>query len=807
MDTVIRDLRLALRGLRRTPGFALTAVLTLALGVGLSTAVFTVADALLLRRLPVRDQGRLLTLWGETADRGVLNYPITPAAAREFARTSRTLTRAAFFTREGAQPNAVRDAGRLSRLNRSRVSGEFFEVLGVRAALGRTLRAEDDREGSAPVVVLSWGEWHRRFGGDTAVLGRRLVMHADGVGYTIVGVMPQGLDFPRGTEIWVPAFASLSEQALMATELDIVARLAPGATAAAARDELTRFFRRPGASAWQRTLHAVATPLPELILGETRPALFAFAAASALLLLLTCINVANLLLVRGLARVREVAVRAALGAGRARIVAQLLAENAGLAVAGGALGVAVADGAVRLFVAFAPPGVPRLDEVGLNATAFAGAAGITGLAMLLFALAPALMTSRVELQEVLRSGARGSAGRHSRRVTEVLVVGQVALALVVLSAAGLIARSLLRLQGVNLSFTSSRLLVGELALRASMFDDKAKQVALLERIGEQLAAVPGVRAWSPVVAAPFSGVGGWDGSLASDGQTAQEAAANPMLNIDLVGPGYFEALGLPMIEGRGFTGADREGAPSVIVVSETTARHYWPGQDPIGKRLGLGSSLEQAGTVVGVVPDTRYRDLRTARPSIYYALRQSFFPFAPTDLVIRTSGPPGDLVPAIRRAVEAASSGVVLANVAPFDAFLDAPLAQPRLNAVLLGVFALAAVALAAVGLFGVMATMVRQRAHELGVRMALGATAADLRRMLMGRGLAIAVAGTAIGLLGAMLANRLLAGMLFEVSPTDGLTLALVSGLLLVVAALASLVPARSGTRIDPVIALRSEG
>jgi predicted permease len=632
-------------------------------------------------------------------------------------------------------------------------------------------------------------------------------MHLDGVGYTIVGVMPQGLDFPRGTEFWVPVFAARSEQVVSATELDVVGRLAPGATSAAARDELTAFFHRAGSPPWQRQLRGVATTLPELVVGDTRPALFAFAAASALLLLITCINVANLLLVRGLARVREVAVRSALGAGRARIVAQLLAENAVLAIAGGVLGVAVATGAVRLFVAFAPPGVPRLDEVAVNAAAVAGAAGITGVAMLLFALAPALVTSRVELQQVLRSGARESQGRRARRVTEALVAGQVALALVVLSAAGVIARSLLRLESVNLSFASSRLLVGELALRASMFDDKAKQVALLDRIGERLTAVPGVRAWSPVVAVPFSGVGGWDGSLAAEGQTREEAAANPMLNIELVGPGYFAALGMPVIEGRAFTTADRELAPSVIVVSRSTARYYWPGQDPIGKRLRLGSSLEQASTVVGVVPDTRYRDLRSARPSVYYALRQSFFPFAPTDLVIRTNGPPSELVPAIRRAVEAASPGVVLANVAPFDVFLDAPLAQPRLNAVLLGMFALAAVALAAVGLFGVMATMVRQRARELGVRMALGATATDLRRMVLGRGLAIAVAGTAIGLLGAVLANRLLAGMLYEISPTDGVTLVLVSGLLLIVATLASLIPARAGTRIDPVLALRAEG
>ncbi len=802
MDTLLQHLRVGVRRLRRTPGFALTAILTLALGVGLSTAVFSVAEALLLRRLPVRDQDRIVLLWGETPDRSFLNHPI--ADARDFVRQSRTLARGAFYAREGAQPNAVRSAGRLSRLSRARVSGAFFDVLDVRPALGRTLRAEDDVPGAAPVLVLSWGAWQHRFGGDSAVLGRRIVMHLDGVGYTIVGVMPPGLDFPRGTEFWVPIFAPLAERAVSAAELDVVGRLATGATGAAARDELTAFFRRAGSSPWQRVLRGVATTLPEAVLGDTKPALFAFAAASTLLLLITCINVANLLLVRGLSRVHEVALRAALGAGRGRIVAQLLAESAVLALAGGALGVGVAAAALRLFVMFAPPGVPRLDEIRLDSTSLAAAAGITGAASLVFALAPALVTSRVELLRVLRS-ARESAGRRSRRTTEALVVGQVALALVVLSAASLITRSLLRLQAADLSLASSHVLVGELALRADAFDDRKKQFALLDLIGAQLEAVPGVRALSPVVAVPFSH--GWDGRPAAEGQTPEEAAANPMLDMQVVAPGYFAALGIPVLRGRTFTDADRDDTPSVIVVSQSTARHYWPGVDPIGKRLSMGSKLEEASAVVGVVPDTRYRDLRHARPAIYFALRQSFFPFAPTDLVIRTSGPPAELVPAIRRAVEAASPGVVLANVAPFGAFLDAPLAQPRLNAVLLGVFALAAVALAAVGLFGVMATMVRQRAREIGVRMALGATAADLRRMVMGRGLAIAAAGTAIGLLGAVLANRLLAGMLYEVSPADGATLAIVSALLLVVSALATLIPARSGSRIDPVIALRSEG
>lgn len=702
----------------------------------------------------------------------------------------------------GAGPKPIRDGDQISRLRRALVSGEFFDVLGARPTLGRALRATDDVSGAAPVLVLSYGAWQRRFGGDSHVLGRQVLTYDDGVAYTIVGVMPQGLDYPRGTDFWASVVPSTTPK-----DLYVIGRVAPGATATNARDELTAFFGRAEASPWQRDLRGVVHTLPRIVLGDVRPALIVFAAAAGLLLLITCINVANLLLVRGLARVREVAVRSALGAGRGRVIGQLLTENALLAVAGGALGLVVAAGAVRLFVAFAPAGIPRLDEIQLNSAALAGAVGTTGIAMLIFALAPAVITSRVELQQVLRSDTRQSASRRSRLATEALVAGQVALALLVLSAAGLIARSLIKLERAELSFEASRLLIGDLALRYDQYDDPKKQLALLERLLPQLQAIPGVRAVSPIVAVPFSGTGGWDGKLAAEGQSTEETAANPMLNMEVVTPDYFATFGITVRRGRTFTDADREGAPPVVVVSQAAALHYWGTDDPIGERLRMGDNLELTLTVVGVVPDTRYRDLRDARASVYFPLRQSFFPFTPTHLAIRTSGPPAELVPTIRRVIGETEPDVALASAAPFGSFLEGPLAQPRLNALLLAVFAGAAVALAAVGLFGVMATMVRQRTRELGVRMALGATARDLRRMVMRRGLAIATAGMVVGLFGALLANRLLVAMLYEVSPTDGVTLGVVVALLLSVAALASIIPAWSSSGIDPVLALRADG
>ena len=796
---MLQDFRYAVRTLRKAPSFATVAIVTLALGIGLATAVFTVADALLLRRLPVEDQNRLVVLWGQKPDQEFA-YPLGIEDARDFARRTRSLERVAFFASFGAAPLPIREGDQITRLRRALVSGDFFDVLAAPPLLGRGLRAADDVSGAAPVVVLSYAAWQHRFGGDVHVLGRQVVTYDNGVPYTIVGVMPQGLDYPRGTDFWAPAG---SPRFIL---FDVIGRLAPGVTAADVRAELTTFFGRAEASSWGRDLRGVVHTVPRLVLGDVRPALFAFAAAAALLLLITCINVANLLLVRGVARVREIAVRTALGAGRGQVVAQLLIENGLLAGTGGALGIAVAAAAVRVFVGFAPAGLPRLDEVHLNEAALAGAIAITGVAMLLFGLAPALLTSGVEPQRTLRSDARQSRNRRSRLAIEGLVAGQVALALVVLSAAGLIARTLIELERADLSLEPSRLLIGELAIRSDQYDGAAKQRALLERLLPQLRAIPGVRGVSPVVAAPFSGSAAWDERPAAEGQSPAEAAANPMLNMDVVAPDYFKTLGTPVLRGRGFTDADRAGAPPVVVLSQSAARHYWPGGNPIGKRL-KGVESERMVTVVGIVPDTRYRDLREARPSIYFPLGQSFFPFAPLTLAIRTSGPPADLVPTIRRVIGATEPGVALASAAPFETYLEGPLAQPRMNALLLAVFAGAAVVLAAVGLFGAMATMVRQRMRELGVRMALGATAGDLRRMVMRRGLAIAGVGSALGVLGALLANRLLVTLLYDVTPTDLVTLTAVTGFLVGVATFASLIPAQAATRVDAVNALRAEG
>src|SRR5919109_1505200 len=636
----------SIRTLRTNPGFALTAILTLALGIGLAIAVFTVADAFLLRPLPVRDQDRLVVLWGATPDGRFDNFPLLLDDAREFARRARSLDRVEFFSYGGALPIPIREGSSIFPMRRALVSGGYFQLLGTPPLLGRPLLPEDDVVGAAPVVVLSYRAWQRYFGGDTLVIGRRLVVHASGVAHSIVGVMPVGLDYPRGTDFWTPVIPNsgpLGEFPIYA-ELNVLGRLRRGASPAEARAELTAFFGRPEAPEAFRDVRGVVHPLRNAVLGDVRPAVLAFVAAAALLLLITCINVANLLLVRGLSRVREIAVRSALGAERGRIVRQLIGESALLALIGGLLGTALASFAVDGFLAFAPAETPRLDEIHLDARAVGGAVAITTVVMLLFALAPAL---------------------------------------IILAAAGIIGRSLVRLERADLALDPSHLIIGELALPAAGFDDTRRQVALLDRLVPHLEGIPGVRSVSPVLTAPFVSAGGIFGQLAAEGQTDDETARNPTLIFEVVTPNYFSTFGIRVLRGRDFSDADREGAPLVAILSESAARHYWPNADPIGKRVML---LAGPATVVGVVRETRYRDLRDPRPTVYFPLRQSSFPVAPITLAIRTDARSPNVIPAVRRMITETEPGVELVGAAPFSTFLAGPLAQPRLNAFLLAV-------------------------------------------------------------------------------------------------------------------------
>lgn len=798
----------AARKLSRSPGFALTAALTLALGIGLSTAVFTVADALWIRRLPVRDQDRIVALWGATRDGQFANFPVSLEEARDLARRATTLESTAFFGYEGAFPQTIQEGDHAYRLRRALVTGNFFDVLGSRAVMGRALRPEDDVAGAAPVVVLSHRAWRGRFNGDAKIVGRRIAMVENGRTYTVVGVMPQGLEYPTGVEMWAPLVASSTGTGdslhLAYPALDLIARLRPGASIAGARAEFTSYLEKYVATVWHYDLRGTVTSLPDLVLGDTRPALLVVAVAAALLLLVTCVNVANLLLVRAMGRARELVVRSALGASRVRIAAELLAESGLLALAGGVLGIIFAIAIVRAFVSLAPTTLPRLDEISINAPVLAAALGITVLTMLLFGVSPSLVASRVNAHEVLHAGTRSGGTRRMRAATEALVAGQVALAVIILLATGLVTKSFIKLQQVSLGFDPSHLLVSELALRHDDFTDSRTADALIDGVVQRVQAMPGVAAVSPTLTPPYgSRAGGVSTRLATPTQTPEEKRENPMLDIEVVAPNYFAAMRVPVLAGRALSATDREGAPPVMVVSQSVAKHYWGSRNAIGQRLeGGGHSF----SVVGVIPDTRYRELTSAVPTVYIPSRQSFFPVGATTLLIRTTGDPAALAPELRRVVRDVDPRVTVAAASTFEALLDVPRAQPRLNAVLLWVFAGATTALASLGLFAVVATMVRQRTREIGIRLAIGATASDVRRMVLVRGLGLAAIGATAGVLAGLASSRYMSALLFEVSPADLWTLVLVPAVMLVAAVVASYLPARASTRIDPMLTLRSE-
>ena len=583
----------------------------------------------------------------------------------------------------------------------------------------------------------------------------------------------------------------------------MVVRLAEGATHAQARSELSGFFSRLPGSDWRREVRGVVHGFRDFVLGDARPAMRVVLLAAAMLLVIACINVANLQLVRSLGRVRELAVRSALGGSRGRIVRHELRESVVLAVMGGGAGVLIAMLLVRLFVAVAPPGMPRVDEVTLNGTVLLAALGISALTLVASGLAPALHALRVDPGDVLRAGARQTASRPVRLLGEVLVATQVALAVVALSSAALVGRSLANLYQVDMAFDANRLVVAELAIRQDRFTNRDQQAVLVNRLVSRLEAVPGVEGVTPVLNVPFIGLGGGiDGRMAVPGQSAEERARNPIVNMEVVSPSYFSVLGVPVLQGRTFNEGDREGATAVVVVSSATARALLPGRDPIGQRLGGGGEF----TVIGVVPDTRYRDLVAARPSVYFPLAQPRFPMTPTTIVMRAN-----LVNIgareLRQVVADVERDVTVTSVATLGSLLEGPRAQPRLNALVLGLFASAALVLAAIGLFSVMATMVRRRTREIGIRLALGATGGDVGRMVVLRGLVIATCGTVAGVLGARAVSGLVSGLLFEIAATDVRTSILVITGVLTVAILACLIPARASAVVDPVKALRVEG
>lgn len=813
-ESLGQDTRFAARALLGSPGFAGVAVLTLALGIGASTAMFSVLSGVLLRELPVRDQDRVAVLWTRAPARDSDHLPLPFRDLAALGERTRAFQGVAGVAYQGAHEQVLLDAGRPLTVRATWVTGGFFPLLGVAPVHGRTLLPSDDAPGAAPVVVVSHGLWRSYFGGDPAAVGRALDWN--GKRFTVVGVMPRGFEYPARAEVWapvLPAFPGTLEAEAHPAEVmvfDLVGRLRPGVTLRQAEEEAAAFLRsgdpqRPPAL---RGGKPVLTPLPELVAGDARATVWSAVAAVGLLLLIACVNVANLLLVRGSARTRELAVRSALGAGRGRLVRQLLTESGVLALLGGVLGTGLAFAAVRVLVALAPPELPRREMIQVDARVLGFALAATAAAALVSGLLPALLSARGDAGAWLRGGGRGaSAGPGAQALRHALVVGQVSLAIVVVAGAGLLVRSLLALQGADMGFNEERLLVLETTLPPGILPERAARVALQEEMVARVGALPGVAGAAALPRPPFSGEGGWTAMYAGEGQTAEAQATNPWVNFEVVGPEYFRTLEIPLRRGRAFGGEDRDGAPPVAVVSEAVARHTWPGADPIGRRVKLGpqGAPGEWHTVVGVVGETRYRELAEPQPSLYLPVRQFGGP-VPMTLAVRTRADPAAVVPRIRDALRQAHPELLVVGGGSMRRLLAEPLARPRFGTLLLGGFAALTLLLAAVGLYGVMAATVRQRTREMGIRLALGARAEEVRGLVLRQGMRLALLGCVLGTIGALAGTRALRSMLFGIRPGDPATFAAVVGLILAVAALACWLPARRAGRVDAVSALRAE-
>jgi len=815
---MIKDLLYSFRLLRRSPGFAIAAISTLALAIGASTAVFTVVNAVLLRPLPIDEPDRVVVIWPRERANPTTVGEISHWAFRNWQERTRTFERLAaigsvnwgFTLREGEQR---------IRFSKAAVSASFFSLMGTRAALGRTLLPEDDRRGAPAALVMSHGTWIGRFGGDPRIVGRRL-LSSDGVAHTVVGVMPADFDYPRGAELWAPvvpelAGIKLGDQGALDAPwfgvLWVMGRLKPGVTIDAARDEVSGFIARNEGRAFGPDSEAVLTPLRDHIFGKSGPALAALAGCVALVLLIACANVAALLIVRAGARSQEFAVRLALGAGRWRILRQMLADALVLSLIGGAAGLVVALWTVKGLVAVAPPDVPRLDAVRFDVRSVAFAWLVCIIAAALAGLGPGLHASRWNLADTLKAGsARLTRSRSLRRG---FVAVQIALGLALLVGAGLVGRSFVNLLRLDLGFQPRHVVT----LDVSVPEVPAERYNnFYMRLLERVRAIPHVEAAGAIFLRPLEHTSiGTDASVLLEGQSMdpkdRAAEQNPGVNYETATPGYFRAMGMRLLRGRAFTDADTARAPQVVIVSERLARRLWPGQEPIGKRLLHPNSPEDSqgrriwSTVVGVVQDARYRGLNDVRYDLYVPFLQQ-----PADLVkhlmVRTSGDPGSVAAAIRAEARRLEPTAMVDRVRTMDEIVGQAVAPWRFSSSTLGILSVLALGLAMLGVYGIVSQSVIERTREIAVRVALGALPRDVVRLVLREGMVMTVIGVLAGLTAAIVVGRVMGALLFGVGPIDPVTFGAMAALLTMVSVAATLIPARRALRIDPASALRQE-
>jgi len=802
LDELRQDVHYAARQLRRSPGFTLVAALTLAIGIGAATTIFSVANAALLRPLPFADPDRLVRVW-ETTPGG---EPFSAADANyvDFRERNRSFAEMAAL-REVAGPLTLTGNGEPRQLQSVAATATLFPLLGVRPALGRTFSADEDRPGGdRRVVVLGHALWEGHFGADTSLVGRTLTLN--GEQYRVAGVMPPGFDFPGGTEAWLPAAVD-RERERDDHELAVLARLRPGVAVEQAEADLRRVAALLGRQhpttneGWGTRLATFS----DWIVGDRfRQTLVVLLGAVGFLLLIACFNVANLLVARATTRHAEIGIRAALGAGRSRIVRQLLTESALLALIGSAGGLLIAAAAVAGLRAAAPGGIPRVHEVSVDARVlgFGLAAGL--VSSVLFGLAPAVHASRVRVHDLLKLGGRSTPGRGRWRSRDLLVVGEVALAMTLLVGAGLMITSFARLGSADAGFAEEGVRAVPLQLPGERYSEERRR-AFVREVLSRVESIPGVVVAGATTTNPFRQFG-----FSNDVTPADRAAEAPPGGFMQAGwrsvtPGFFRAMGVPLRRGRPLLDSDRAGAAPVVVISETMARRMWPGEDPIGKGLFWGGTTGTPRTVVGVVGDVKDVALEADPPPVMF-LPYDQVEMPGVTLLIKTAPDAGEIAPAVRREIWAVDAGLAVPEVQLLAQNRALAVAGPRFTTVVVTAFASVALALAAMGIYGLTAFGVAQRTREIGVRIALGARPARVAGAVVRRGVVLALAGVGLGLAGSVALTGLLASLLYETAPTEPATYAAVAIILGGVAALASYVPARRAARVDPVVALRAE-
>ncbi len=802
------DVHQALRGMRRRPVVTLATVLTLGLGIGTAATMFGVVHDVLLRPLPVRDQDRIVVAWGAFQSSSFGHVPLYYSAFTTIRRHSQVFEQLAALDYNGSWAVYGRAGGEVLPLRIGVVAGDLFNTLGVSPVRGRVLTGEDDRVGAAPVAVISQGLWRRRFGADPAIIGKPLPIWTSS--YTIVGVLPDDFELPAGAEAWVTMAAirpGVVEDEYGA--LDLVGRLRPGYTAADANAELERLLLETNDNQWatDARLVPVVQSFRDVIVGQVRPALLVLWSAAILVFLVAVLNLGNLLIVRDLERQQEFALRRALGATRRALIRQVTVESGIIVVLGALVGVGLAWAALQLIPAVAPEDLPRIGNLGFRPGVVAVSLGLAALGMVVVSALPVLSIKESHLRSP-----RGVTGSFVERPSRVptrtaAVAAQVALAIITAATALLLLRTLSRLQRLEPGFDTVGLTVLQVAFLSPDIKSDSQVTRHLESVLDRVQAVAGVDRVAAVLKEPLSGTGGYDFGFQAEGQTESQAAANPYLNYEAVTADYFSTLRITILRGRALSGADRAGTLPVVVISRSLAERMWPGQDPVGKRIRWLADTSATGvwrTVVGVANDTRYRELLQIRPSVYVPAGQQAWLL--TYLLVRSDLPLGSLVPSLRRTVHEVDAGLDLTEVSSMSALLGRPLAQPRFNAgVLLG-FAMVAVLLAAIGLYGLISFTVTQRAREVGIRLAVGAQPRQIVTLFLKRGLVPLIAGCAVGVMVVLVGGKVLTSVLYGISPSDPVSIVgAVVGFGLI-AVMAILLPVRRAADSDPSVALRLE-